>query len=65
VIVTESTVHGHPGRVLALASRGADLIVVGGRRNQPAPVPGLDPVHYAILHRTDCPIAFIPGALAG
>lgn len=61
VIVTEDTVHGHPGRVLAMASRGADLIVVGGRRGELAPVPGLDPVHYAILHHTQCPIALIPG----
>jgi nucleotide-binding universal stress UspA family protein len=60
VIVTESTVHGHPGRVLAMASRGADLIVVGGRRGEIGPVPGSDPVHY-ILHRTQCPIALIPG----
>ena len=65
VVVTESTVHGHPGRVLTLASRGADLIVVGGRRSQQAPVPGLDPVHYSILRRTQCPIAFIPGGLSG
>ena len=65
VIVTESTVHGHPGRVLALASRGADLVVVGGRRSELAPVPGADPISYAILHRTQCPIALIPGGPSG
>jgi nucleotide-binding universal stress UspA family protein len=65
VIVTESTVHGHPGRVLALASRGADLIVVGGRRIELAPAPGLDPVSHATLHHTQCPVALIPAGLSG
>jgi len=64
VIVTESTVHGHPGRVLGLASRGADLIVVGGRRSELAPAPDLDPVSYAMLHHTQCPVALIPGGLS-
>jgi nucleotide-binding universal stress UspA family protein len=61
VIVTESTVHGHPGRVLALASRGADLIVVGGR-TELASIPGLGQVGYAMLHHAQCPVALIPGA---
>ena len=61
VLVTESTVHGHPGRVLAPASRGADLVVVGGRRSGLAPVPGLDPVSYAMLQNAQCPVAVIPG----
>ena len=61
VIVTESTVHGHPGRVLALASRGADLIVVGGR-TELASIPGLGQVGYAMLHHAQCPVAIIPGA---
>jgi nucleotide-binding universal stress UspA family protein len=65
VIVTESTVHGHPGRVLALASRGAALVVVGGRGSRLAPVPGLDLVGYAMLHHAQCPIAFIPAGLSG
>lgn len=65
VIVTESTVHGHPGRVLAMASRGADLVVVAARRSQLAPVPGLDLVSYAMMHHAQCPIAFIPVGLSG
>ena len=64
VIVTESTVHGQPGRVMALASRGADLIVVGGRRSEPTPGPGLDPVS-CVLHHAQCPVALIPGGLSG
>jgi nucleotide-binding universal stress UspA family protein len=61
VIVTESTVHGHPGRTLALASRGADLVVVGGCQNGPASVPGLGQLGYAMLHHAQCPVALIPG----
>jgi nucleotide-binding universal stress UspA family protein len=60
VIVTESTVHGHPGRVLALASRGADLVVVGGRPSELASVSGVDPVSYATLRHAQCPVALIP-----
>ena len=62
VVVTESTVHGHPGRALALASRGADLVVVGGCRNGLASVPGLGQLGYAMLHHAQCPVALIPGA---
>jgi nucleotide-binding universal stress UspA family protein len=61
VILAESTVHGHPGRVLALASSRADLVVIGGRRGEAVPVPGLGPVAYAVLHHAHCPVALIPG----
>jgi nucleotide-binding universal stress UspA family protein len=61
VTVTESTVHGHPGRTLALASRGAELVVVGGCRNGLASVPGLGQLGYAMLHHAQCPVALIPG----
>lgn len=64
VVVTESTVHGHPGRALALASRGADLVVVGGCRRGPASVPGLGQLGYAMLHHAQCPVALIPDARA-
>jgi nucleotide-binding universal stress UspA family protein len=60
VIVTESTVYGHPGRVLALASRGADLVVVGGRPSELASVSGVDPVSCATLHYAQCPVVLIP-----
>ena len=62
VTVTESTVHGHPGRTLALASRGADLVVVGGSRNGLASVPGLGQLGYAMLHHAQCPVALVPDA---
>jgi nucleotide-binding universal stress UspA family protein len=62
VTVTEITVHGHPGRTLALASRGADLVVVGGCRNGLASVPGLGQLGYAMLHHAQCAVALIPGA---
>lgn len=62
VIVTESTVHGHPGRVLALASQGADLVVVGGRPSELASVPGLGQVGYHMLHHAGCPVAVVPVA---
>jgi nucleotide-binding universal stress UspA family protein len=61
VSVNESTVHGHPGRVLALASRGADLVVVGGRHGDLAPEPGLARVSYEMLHHACCPVALVPG----
>jgi nucleotide-binding universal stress UspA family protein len=60
VIVAESTVHGHPARTLALASRGADLIVVGGCRDGLASIPGLGRLGYAMLHHAQCPVALIP-----
>jgi nucleotide-binding universal stress UspA family protein len=61
VLVTETTVHGHPGRVLALASGHADLVVVGGGRGGPGLTPGLGRVVYALLHHAQCPVAVIPG----
>jgi nucleotide-binding universal stress UspA family protein len=60
VEVTESTVHGHAGRVLALASSRADLVVVGGRRGEAEAVPGLGPVSYTMLRHAHCPVALIP-----
>ncbi len=65
VIVTESTVHGHPGRVLALASGHADLVVVGSGLGQLAPVPGLGLVGYDMLQHGQCPVAIIPDDAAG
>jgi nucleotide-binding universal stress UspA family protein len=58
VLVTENTVHGQPGRVLTLASRHADLIVVD--RDVPGRTQGLGPVGDALLHHTQCPVAVIP-----
>jgi hypothetical protein len=61
VIVTESPVRGHAGRVLALASQSTDLIVVGGRRGLTTSM-GLGPITYAMLRHAQCPVAVIPGS---
>jgi nucleotide-binding universal stress UspA family protein len=61
VPVTESVVHGYPGRALALASNSADLVVVGGRKGGVSQVPGLDAVGYTLLHHAHCPVVLIPG----
>ncbi len=60
VTVTEDTVHGHPGRVLALESERADLIVIGSHQGGPGMAPGLGPVGYALLHHAHCAVAVIP-----
>ena len=62
VIVTESPVRGHAGRVLAFASQSTDLIVVGGRRG-PTSSMGLGPTTYAMLRHAQCPVAVIPGSI--
>jgi nucleotide-binding universal stress UspA family protein len=62
VIVTESPVRGHAGRVLAFASQSTDLIVVGGRRG-PTSSMGLGPITYAMLRHAQCPVAVIPGSI--
>jgi nucleotide-binding universal stress UspA family protein len=62
VLVTEAAVHGHPGRVLVMASRTADLVVVGGCHDGPPAASGLGMVSYALLHHACCPVALIPQA---
>jgi nucleotide-binding universal stress UspA family protein len=62
VIVNESPVRGHVGRVLAFASQSTDLIVVGARRGL-ASSTGLGPVTNAMLHHAQCPVAVIPGSI--
>jgi len=62
VIVTESPVRGHAGRVLAFASQSTDLIVVGARRGLASSI-GLGPVTNAMLHHAQCPVAVIPGSI--
>jgi nucleotide-binding universal stress UspA family protein len=62
--VTESPVRGHAGRALAFASNSTDLIVIGGRRNLASSM-GLGPVTYAMLRHAQCPVAVIPGGIAG
>jgi nucleotide-binding universal stress UspA family protein len=65
VPVTERVVHGYPGRVLALASNSADLVVVGGRQGQVTQVPGPGLVGYNLLRHAHCPVVLIPGMNAG
>jgi nucleotide-binding universal stress UspA family protein len=60
LLVTESTVHGQPGRVLTLASGHADLIVVD--RDASGQAQGLGPVSDALVHHTQCPVAVIPSS---
>jgi len=62
VVVDESPVRGHAGRVLAFASQSTDLIVVGGRRGLESSM-GLGPVTYAMLRHAHCPVAIIPGGI--
>jgi nucleotide-binding universal stress UspA family protein len=59
VPVTEDTVHGEPGRVLAFASGHADLIVVD-ERDGSGSAPGLGSVACELLQHTHCPVAVIP-----
>jgi nucleotide-binding universal stress UspA family protein len=61
VPVTESAVHGYPGRVLAVASNSADLVVVGGHQCEVTHVPGLGLVGSALLGHAHCPVVLIPG----
>ncbi len=61
VLVTESTVHGNPGRALVLASERADLIVIGARRGGLGLASALGPVADALLHHMQCAVAVIPG----
>jgi nucleotide-binding universal stress UspA family protein len=59
VLVMEDTVHGQPGRVLALASEHADLIVVDERAGAGS-APGIGSVASALLQHTHCPVAVVP-----
>jgi nucleotide-binding universal stress UspA family protein len=58
VLVTEDTVHGEPGRVLAFASGHADLIVVD-ERDGAGSAPGPGSVACELLQHTHCPVAVV------
>ncbi|MGW5774338.1 universal stress protein [Streptomyces longwoodensis] len=65
VLAPEPTVHRHTAegrarRVLAGASREADLLVVGVRRRSDHYVPRLGRTVHALLHRCVCPVAVVP-----
>jgi nucleotide-binding universal stress UspA family protein len=60
VEVVDDVVNASAGRVLAAASAGADLVVLG-RRSQPgAARPGTGTVIHAVLNHAHCPVAIIP-----
>jgi nucleotide-binding universal stress UspA family protein len=59
VLVTEDTVHGEPGRVLAFASGHAGLIVVDERDGAGSAL-GPGSVACELLQHTHCPVAVIP-----
>lgn len=65
VPVTKTEVHGQPWRVLTLASGRADLVVIGGHRDEGSPMPGLGSVSYAMLRHACCPVALIPDCHVG
>ncbi|MFI7445995.1 universal stress protein [Nonomuraea sp. NPDC049714] len=61
--VVGSVVPGHPAPVLADASRGADLVVLGSRGLGGLAAAVLGSVSHAVLHRAHCPVAVIPTPL--
>ncbi|GAA3501485.1 universal stress protein [Streptomyces prasinosporus] len=60
VEVRRRTVEGPARRVLAAASDGADLLVVGARRRPGHHGLQLGRVAHAVLHRSACPVAVVP-----
>ncbi|MFI9152474.1 universal stress protein [Streptomyces sp. NPDC053367] len=58
--VHRCTAEGPARRVLAAASRDADLLVVGTRRRADRYVPHLGRVAHAVLHHSACPVAVVP-----
>ena len=65
VLVSESTVHGQPGRVLTAFSGHADLVVTvaGQVRLGLAPGPDSGSAEGALFHHAQCPVAVIPCSL--
>jgi nucleotide-binding universal stress UspA family protein len=59
VAVTESPMHANPGRVLAMLSDRADMIVVGAPAPALAAEP-LGPVSRYVAAHAHCPVALIP-----
>jgi len=62
VLVTESTVHGQPGRVLSMLSGHADLVVVTGDMIRPRLGSGSASVADVLLCHAQCPVAVIPAS---
>ena len=53
---------GHAEDVLPAACRPTDLLVVGHHRHGPFSPVRLGPVLTALVHRSPCPVAVVPGA---
>lgn len=60
VAVTEAPMHANPGRVLAMMSDRADMIVVGAPAPAAAGELPLGPVSRYVAAHADCPVALIP-----
>ncbi|NUO41546.1 MAG: universal stress protein [Streptomyces sp.] len=60
VEIRPRTVEGHARRVLADASHGADLLVVGAKRRRGHLGLQLGRVAHAVLHQSTCPVAVVP-----
>ncbi|ANS70135.1 stress-inducible protein [Streptomyces lincolnensis] len=60
VEVHRRAVEGHPRKVLADASRGADLLIVGAKRREGHFGLQLGRVAHAVLHHSSCPVAVVP-----
>jgi nucleotide-binding universal stress UspA family protein len=51
---------GHPGPTLVEAAAGAELLVVGARRQHRSVGAHLGPVTHAVIHHVDAPLAVVP-----
>ncbi|MCX4234801.1 MULTISPECIES: universal stress protein [Streptomyces] len=65
VEVQTRTVRSGPVHALLEATREAAVVVVGGRRRPGLAGPPRGPVTHALLHRSHCPVLFVPTGHAG
>jgi nucleotide-binding universal stress UspA family protein len=60
VEVIEDALHAQPGRALAGASAGADLVVLGRSDPEDSGCMRTGAVIHAVLHHAHCPVAIVP-----
>jgi nucleotide-binding universal stress UspA family protein len=60
IAVDAATVEGTPAAALLEASRGADLLVLGGRRHGALAGLLLGSVSHQCTHHAECPVALVP-----
>ncbi|MGC5562139.1 universal stress protein [Streptomyces sp. FR-108] len=65
VEVQTRSVRSGPVHALLEATREAAVVVVGGRRRPGLAGPPRGPVTHALLHRSHCPVLFVPTGHAG